>query len=271
MNLLTFWPASWRGSGAVAPAGDAGWYESPCAGAPPCDHVRQEKEEEVSGDISRARAAAPRAGAWMSRHGWLFKREFSKQAAQGGWGPVQTWQVSQQNGGPALVFQMRLPQQIDLADIPADVTAGAPPLDWSFGSRQTSGLIVAGALRLTLNGEPSFLGTMAVALSAGSWPPDIDGYLVHGVTDDMRPPKTAPVSDKLSGQGTLLSRLRKIDNPGTPRPVILWTAQFLYPKPDGILAIGFASTNVEVITTDENAVFGKICELCYLGKKPRGW
>jgi hypothetical protein len=207
----------------------------------------------------------------MGLRGRAFKREFNRQAAQGGWGPVETRQVIG-HGGPPLVFQMRLPQGMDLADIPADVFLGAPPLDWAFGRLQTTGLIVSGALRLGGEDKPYIMGTMAAAFSDSPWPPNVDDYLVRGVTDEMRPVKTAPVSsDKLAGDGLLVSRLRKIQLSSAPRPVILWTAQFLYPKPRGVLAIGFASTNVEVITTDENAAFGKIAELCYLGEKPRGW
>jgi hypothetical protein len=221
-------------------------------------------------DTCSANGERAKAGRRMSRRGRPFRKAFNRGATEGGWGPVQTWQVPRPDGH-SLVFQMRLPQEMVLAEIPADVSLGAPPPGLSFGSLQTNWLIVAGALRLDLDAQPYFMGTMTVALSAGTWPPDIDDYTVRGVADDMRPLKTAPLSDKISGDGLLISRIRKIESLGTPNPVILWTAQFLHPNQWGVLAVGFASTNVEVITTDQTAVFGKMSELCYLGEKPRGW
>ena len=144
----------------------------------------------------------------------LRRRDTEHEFRKNGWGPPRSWPVPRADGAP-LVFQIRLPDGIELVDVlslakrargaPAVVAQGAAELEQVAGP---AGVVVIGALRPAAGPEPDreILATLTVAFS------EIKGPLS---AEDFRVPDSEQTSRshqevlELSDKATLITRVSK--------------------------------------------------------------
>jgi hypothetical protein len=202
----------------------------------------------------------------------LWKRKVDHIHADGGWGRLQTWPVPREGKDP-LVFQMRLPLDMELIDI-GTLAANSPgaPESVEQGALEiaqvasVAGLILTGALRQSKpDAEPEILASMTVAFSEIAGPPDIDTHLA-GADEDVRPPEV----EKLSDRATRISRLQRVLPPGDEELSPLLTVQYLIQSRYGAVAYAYATTRPGMIFGGGGrGLFRMITEGGFIGERPQ--
>jgi hypothetical protein len=199
------------------------------------------------------------------------RRKAEKTFREGGWGPLLTFPVPGSEGKP-LVFQMRLPIDHELVDVPslARATTGAPAVlaDQAAALERASnaaGVVVVGALCPTSNddGEPDVLATITVALSDVAGPPTVEegsGY---------ESPRSHREVTKLSDKVTRIKQLSAEPVAGRDEPVAMLTLQYLIETRYGAIVMAFSTTRQDMLGGFGEGLFEKILATGFIGEGPR--
>lgn len=202
----------------------------------------------------------------------LRRRDTEHEFRKNGWGPPRSWPVPRADGAP-LVFQIRLPDGIELVDVlslakrargaPAVVAQGAAELEQVAGP---AGVVVIGALRPAAGPEPDreILATLTVAFS------EIKGPLS---AEDFRVPDSEQTSRshqevlELSDKATLITRVSK-ESPGEGiEPVLMLLLQYLLETRYGALVMAFSTANQEMMGPRPRKLYDRIVETMFIGEQ----
>jgi hypothetical protein len=211
----------------------------------------------------------------MSLTTYVLKRRAERAYNDGGWGPQLSFPVSRANGG-RLVFQTRIPEAMELIDVPklAGAARGAPAAVGRAAvaldrARETAGLIVCGAL-CKANLEPGeqreVFATLTVAFAEIDGPPRVDDFAVRDGASTVRSEREVT---KLSDRATEIKRLSLEALTDDDEPVPMLTIQYLLQTRYGAMVIGFSTVHQEMFGDWGRKLFRNIVEMSFLGEKPR--
>jgi hypothetical protein len=199
------------------------------------------------------------------------RRKAEKTFREGGWGPLLTFPVQRPEGKP-LVFQMRLPIDHQLVDVPsiARGAVGAPAVlaDQTSALERASeaaGVIVVGALCPVSEGAgaPDVLATITVALSDVAGPPTLD------TSSGYESPTSHREVTKLADKVTRIKRLSAEPVAGRDEPVAMLTLQYLIETRYGAIVMAFSTTRQDMLGGFGEGLFEKIMATGFIGEGPR--
>lgn len=189
-----------------------------------------------------------------------------------GWGPPRSWPVPRADGEP-LVFQISLPDEIELVDVPslarrasgapAIVAQGAAELEQVAGP---AGLVVVGALRPSdvPEAEREILATLTVAFSDGvKGPLSAEDFQVP---DSERTTRSHQEVLELSDKATLITRV-SMESPGEGMdPVLMLLLQYLLQTRFGALVMAFSTAHQEMMAPQPRKLYDRIVETMFIGE-----
>ena len=191
-----------------------------------------------------------------------------------GWGPPRSWPVPRADGEP-LVFMLRLPDEIELVDVPslAESARGAPPivaqgaaaLERAAGP---AGVVVIGALRPSdvPAAEREILATLTVAFSE-----KVRGPLSaedFRVPDSERTTKSHEEVVKVSDKATLIIRVSTESLGEGMDPVLMLLWQYLIETSYGALVMAFSTANQQMMGPASRKLYDSIVETGFIGEQP---
>jgi hypothetical protein len=205
----------------------------------------------------------------------LMKRRADRMYKEGGWGPQLSFPVERKQGKP-LVFQIRIPDSVELIDVPrlAGAARGAPATVGRAAvalerAKDAAGLIVVAALcatKLEPDSEREVLATLTVALADVTGPPPVEDY---AVADSDRTVRSDREVTQISDRVTQVKRLSlEALEPGQ-EPTPMLTIQYLMQTRYGALIMAFSTTHKEMFGEWGRGMFRKIAEGIFIGEKPR--
>ncbi len=209
------------------------------------------------------------------------------------WSPPRSWSVPRADGEP-LVFQLRLPSDIELVDIPSLAEAG-PAVVAVVGRDSPAEGQVAGATALTVVGRAAAeLGPLAgpaglVLLGAlrASNVPEAERQILATLTvvfaeqikgppsqKDFRVPgseqtiKSSHQALKVSDQAMLITGAN-MESPGEGTdPVLMMFEQYLLETRYGALMMAFCTANEQGMPGQAGSLYLHIVETGFLGEQP---
>lgn len=208
----------------------------------------------------------------------FWNRKADRAFREEGWGPLQTWPVPRAQGGP-LVFQLRLPLNVELVDLAALAGAaegahGAPESLAAAAQEvqraaRVAGTIVVGALRERQDdGESEILASLSVAFSDGKGKLDPADYVPADADGDVRPPEVSTLSDN----AIRISRLTSVTPPGAEAAQPNLSVQYLVQSRYGVLSFAYATARMDMIAGGGGrSLFRKITETGYIGERPKSY
>jgi hypothetical protein len=211
----------------------------------------------------------------MSLTTYVLKRRAERVYTDGGWGPQLSFTVPRATGKP-LVFQMRIPDAMQLIDVArlAGAARGAPA---AIGrataaleqAKDAAGLIVCAAV-CKANLEPAeqreVFATITVALAEIDGPPRVDDFAVRDSASTVRSEREVT---KLSDRATEITRLSLEALTADDQPVPMKTVQYLLQTRYGALVMAFSTVHQEMFGEWGAKLFREILETGFLGEKAR--
>jgi hypothetical protein len=208
------------------------------------------------------------------------------------WSPPRSWSVPRAEGEP-LVFQLRLPSDVELVDIPSLAEAGpavvavvgtdspkegqvpgataltvvgraAVELGQSAGP---AGLVLLGALRPSdvPEAERQILATLTVVLAEQiKGPPSEGNFRVPGSKQAIKSSHTAL---KVSDQAMLITGAN-MESPGEGTdPILMMYEQYLFETRYGALMMAFCTANEQGMPGQAGRLYMRIAETGFLGER----
>ena len=189
------------------------------------------------------------------------------------WGEPQSWPVRRTDGEP-LVFQIRLPLEIELVDIatlagaargaPDFVAEGAAELEQVAGP---AGVVLAGALRPSdvPEAERPVLATLTVAFSDKvKGPPSAEDF---PIANSEHTTKTHQEVVKLSDKATLIVHGSTLQLDGGTEPVVMMVWQYLLETRYGALVMAFSTADEQMMYPRPRKLYTRIVESMFIGEQ----